>query len=260
MIVQNACDWIIERLERRTPFFATRINDGEMCQMYRTKPEGALLGTDANPAYCHRELGEALSRMLDEMGQTDMENELLDQILIGCSWNTDRADELGQTRFKDDVRGYNLLTANWCHEHWPLEGVVDGNTIRLLEVISRTAPAMLVTCRGLMDARWCMKANGWEVPAEDSWSYRDKVLSSSLGPVYAKAGFTFVWCAGGGLKPTAWRLWREFPQSSHIDLGHLFNGAFGMTDYGWLQRQDGPWYQPYFKQGGLKDWVRGFLP
>ena len=264
MQVANPADWIIERLERRTPVFCTRINDGEMIQMFRTEPEGKELGTVANKAWCHWELGDAYRRMLDEL--TGLPDDAKANVLVGHCCHDDPYHELNRLFW--DEYGDELEGCDECHldgvsqakGHWPLEGVVDGSTIRLLEWLGQSGKAVvLVTCDSLKDAAKCLDyAPVILSPEEDSWTHRDSIKLA--GEFFAGEGFTFVWCAGAGLKPTAWQLWREFPQSSHIDLGHLFNGAFGMTDYGWLQRRDGPWWEPYMRAGGFKDWVRGFLP
>lgn len=250
--IANPADWCISRLREGRPFFAVRFNDGEHTGMYRTRPEGVVLGTDANPATLDYAWGDALNAMLAEMAAHSPED-----VLIGCSWNTPRADELAQ-RFAADVGRLGMGDFNWCNEHWPLDGVVDGSTVRLLETIRKERPyhVVLVTSTPLFPACHCLGATITPVPAADSWGVRNQVHESCQS--YAEKGYLFIWAAGVGLKPTAWRLWREFPQSTHLDVGHLFNGAFGLTDYGWLQRKDGPWHEPYFRD--FAPWVRSFLP
>ena len=251
MRIDHPCDWIINRLKRQRPFFAVRFNDGEHTGMYRTRPEGMVLGTDANPAPLHYAWGDALRLMLAEMKVHGPKG-----LLIGCSWNTERADDLAR-KFGQDVLRLGMEDFKWCNEHWPLDGVVDGSTIRMLQYLGEYVPTILVTNEKLKDVRYCLDSSWIEVPSDDSWSARERIYQECL--MYAKGGCTFVWAAGVGLKPTAWQLFKTYPQSSHIDVGHLFNGAFGFTDYGWLARQDGPWYGPYMKEGGFKDWVRSFL-
>lgn len=250
--VSNPADWVIDRLRDRVPFFSIRFNDGEMQMMYRSVPEGKVLGTDANPCRANYELGDAMGNTLYDISKSpDREN-----VLIGCSWGTDRADDLGRGPFDRDVKAMNLEGANWTDEHWPLDGVTDGSTVRMIEQLAEgPQPVLLVTCPKLAQAARCFGPCAYlTVSPEDSWGDREEVYEACRG--FAEPGAVFVWAAGCGLKPTAWRLWREFPRSSHLDIGHLFNGAFGLRDYGWLQRQDGPWYRPYFGAGGFTDWVR----
>ena len=249
MIVANPCDWVLGRLKRHRPFFAIRLNDGEHTGMYRTRPEGTVLGTDVNPAPLHYAWGDALNEMVREMAAQGPKG-----LLIGCSWNTPRADDLAR-RFGEDVVRLGMKDFRWCNEHWPLDGVVDGSTKRLLEYIGEYVPTILVTNRLLKSARYCLDSLYLEAPLEDCWNQRENIYQQCRQ--YAQGGCTFVWAAGVGLKSTAWRLFKEFPQSYHIDVGHLFNGAFGLRDYGWLQRQDGPWWEPYMRKGGFKDWVLG---
>jgi hypothetical protein len=250
VVVKNPCDWVVDRLKTGRSFFTVRINDGEMIQMYRTRPEGSLLGTSANPAYTHYELGDAYRSMLEEIAVSDHK----DDILIGCSWNTPRADDLCQ-HFEKDVHRLGLEDANWCNEHWPLDGVIDGSTIRMLEEVKGRFKSVLVTCPALTVARYVTSSASVVCSASDSWLQRGEVQEA--GAWYAERGFTFLWVAGCGLKPTAWKLFKKYPQSSHIDVGHLFNGALGLRDYGWLQRKDGPWYEPYFRD--FAPWVNSFI-
>ena len=255
MQVDHPCDWILDRLRRKKPFFAVRINDGEMIQILRTRPEGTLLGTVVNPVWTNYECGNAYRSMLEEMSRLTAEQR--DNVLIGCSWNTDRADDMGRGPFAELIRSLDLENANWCHEHWPLEGVINGGTIRMLEEL-RNHPTVLVTCKEIMDVNRCLlgkgPAHGVLSSSQDSWQDRDLVEVAVRPPV--KRGYVTLWAGGCGLKPSAWKLWREFPGSRHIDVGHLFNGAMGLRDYGWLERGDGPWHEPYFRAGGFRDWVR----
>lgn len=257
MQVASPCDWIIERLRAKRPFFAVRINDGEMIQMYRTRPEGSLLGTVVNPVWCHYDCGNAYREMLADMA--NLSSAERDNVLIGCSWNTDRADEMGRGPFAEDIAYFGLEDANWCHEHWPLEGVIDGSTIRLLEE-ARKHSVVLVTCKELAVAANCLNDYGSASlilsPSVDSWLHAAAVEQTAV-PL-AQRGCVFLWAGGCGLKPTAWELWREYPTSSHIDIGHLFNGAFGLRDYGWLERGDGPWHETYFRD--FAPWVKSHLP
>ncbi len=240
MIVTNPCDWVIERLRSGTPFFTTRINDGEMIQMFRTRDEGALLGTDANLAYVHRECGDALVGMLVQV----CVDSRVENILVGHCCYDDPNHELNKM-FMGSGFGSLLRFQHEAGGHWPLDGVVDGSTIRMLDAVRESLKAVLVTSHPLRDASLCLYAPTVMVSRQDSWNGREDVYDDCR--TYAEDGAIFVWAAGGGLKPTAWRLFREFPQSSHLDVGHLFNGALGLRDYGWLQRGDGPWHEAYFR-------------
>lgn len=242
MRLNSPCDWIVERLRTCRPFFAVRINDGEMTCMQRMRSDGEVIGTYANPAPTNYLLGDEYCRMVEQMrGRAD--------VLLGCSSGTPRADAMAD-RFAEQ---FNLDEYQLCAEHWPLDGVVDGSTLRLLREL-RDRGAVLVTCKELEDAGLCLGANVILCPTADSWTARQEVEVTCR----AYGGAVFVWAGGVGLKPTAWRIFQEHPLSSHIDVGHLFNGALGLRDYGWLQRGDGPWYVPYFDS--FAPYVRGFLP
>jgi hypothetical protein len=179
-----------------------------------------------------------------------------DRLLLGASWYSDRADA-ACTPFANEVRALGMEDYNWCHEHWPLEGVVNGATRRLIDAVRpHKGQVFLLTCTSLRDARHCLGAEWLQVPGRDSWWAADEVFRMCLAR--CAPGAVFVWAAGGGLKPTAWKVWRQAQYTTHIDIGHLFNGALGMHDYGWLERRDGPWYQPYFRD--FAPYVRRFIP
>ncbi len=241
--ITTPVDWCIERLHTNTPFYTIRINDGEMLCMYRLRPEGERLGTDANPAYVRYGLGDDLRNTLQQIGQHPPDN-----TLIGCSWNTPRQDSMGAGPFNTDVTNYNLKAHNWADEHWPLDGTTNGSTIRLLTTI-RALPQwpVLVTCPRLAGIAKILNTNYIQCPASDSYIARDSIYEQCQ--FYARQGSpTFLWCAGGGLKPTAYKLFANYPRTTHIDLGHLFNGYYGIHDYGWLTHKTGPWYKPYFEE------------
>lgn len=246
MIIDDPCRWIISRIENGTSFFSVRINDGEMIMMYRKMGEGV----DTTFEKVDYSLGDALLSMIKGMSSRKSD------CLIGCSWNTGRSDEMGRGPFAESICSLGMEDSNWCHEHWPLVGVIDGSTKALLKFISTCGRAVnLVTCEALMGASKCIiDCSVLLVPARDSYQVRDDVFTSLESK--AKAGCLFIWAAGAGMKPTAWKLFQQYPQSCHIDVGHLFNGVFGLNEYGWLQRKDGPWYAHYFSE--FAPWVRSF--
>ncbi len=218
--------------------------------MYRTREEGSAAGRGK----VRWEQGAKLWRMVEEMAEHGHRHGTDRDLLIGCSQGTDRVDELSRT-FERDVRRLGMRDFAWCREHWPLDGVIDGSTRRMLEQVAE-GPAVLVTHEGLANARLCFGGGMVTTPANDSWPERENIRRACVP--FAAGGYTFVW-ANGALKTMAWQLFREFPGSSHVDVGHLFDGAFGIKDYGWLQRGNGPWPEPYFRPGGFADWVRSFI-
>ncbi len=250
--ITNPSDWVIDRFKSGKSVFATRLNDGDHISMYKTRPEGSLLGTYENPAYTHYELGDHFWRMLLEMSASSQD--IKDSIMIGCSCGTERADHLAEM-FEKDVEKFQLEDLTWANEHWALDGVVDGSTIRLLDYLRGCKRTALATCEKLALAIKCTYSQLIVVKSEDSWTDRERVYEACK--LLAEKGCIFLWCAGTGLKPTAWRLYKEFPQSSHIDLGHLFNGAMGLKDYSWLETQSGPWYQKYMEE--FVPYVRSFI-
>ncbi len=249
--IEDPCLWVSYHLSGRSPFFSVRYNDGEMMMMYKTVPEGKMLGTEANLAPANYQLGAELRDMLHAMAEPAGW-----EILIGCSWNTPRADKLCQ-KFEAEVDYWDMRDFNWCNEHWPLDGVVDGSTQGMIDNLRASGNVVLVTNERLADARHCLGAKLVQVPMHDSWSDRSRIFKECAAHAQADESCKFIWAAGCGLKPTAWRLFWDFPRTSHVDIGHLFNGVFGLRDYGWMKSGSGPWYDPYFSR--FAPYVRGFI-
>ena len=257
MIVHNPCQWVYSRVVTGTPFFAVRFNDGEMAMMFRTRPEGEELGTKENKAHTNYENGDALRQMLADLATADPA-----RTLVGCSWWHD-GEHPDTQLFRAEADRLGMLDrVNWCHEHWPLECTRDGTIRDLIDVIRvfgrlRDRRVFFITCDKLMPAGLCLGALGIAVPTHDAWDAREEVYGWCREACETPTKAIFVWAAGCGLKPTAWRLYKEFPGSSHLDVGHLFNGAMGLNDYGWLERKDGPWYEAYMRD--FAPYVRSFI-
>lgn len=246
-IITDPCQWVVDRLRARRPFFSMRYNDGEHILMFRVKPDGFLAG---DATHLHHRHGDEIRQVLVEMSKSNP-----DDLLLGCSWHTDREDALNN-RFEALIGELGMTDFNWTGGHWPLDGVPGGNTRRMLE--ETPLNTCLVTNGSLLAAAKCMSAGHIEVPASDSWAAVSETERTCRWLLKVFPQTVFVWAAGHGLKPVAWQLWKEFPQSSHVDVGHLFDGCFGLKNRGWLERGDGPWYKPYMEE--FAPWVRSFVP
>jgi hypothetical protein len=173
-----------------------------------------------------------------------------DDCLLGCSAGTERADGLCDN-FLTDLIERSINIVHWANEHFPLDGACDGSARRMLEAALKTGKSYLIAGSKFRPIAPLFNCTLFTRDG-DSWTDADRVYR--LLQEKMEVGAICFWAAGAGLKPIAWKLWKEFPTSSHIDIGHVFNGALGMRDYGWLQRQDG-WWNSYFSPGGFADWV-----
>ncbi len=247
MIITDPITWLLERVETSQPFFNMRWNDGEQLHVFDVQPEGYMM-SDATHVY--REMGTMLSGVLLKMSLADPTN-----LLLGCGWFSEPDDLC--LRFANLLNWLRMRERfNWCHPHYFLEAINDGGMIRLIDALRAKDKTVLVTNDLLADAAHCLDAVVVQAPRSDSWLDKKRIYQECKW--WATEGSTFVWCAGAGVKPTAWRLFQEFPQSSHLDWGHLFDGVFGIKERSWLINGDGPWYAKYFAE--FAPYVRRFIP
>lgn len=249
MIIESGCKWVEAKLRQDTPFFTMRYNDGEHKMMFKALPDGTRVSDNTNIYHSH---GEILTSILVEISESSPAD-----ILLGCSWHSDTNDELNQ-RFERLITDLGMRDRfNWANGHWPLEGVVDKTIIGLITYLAwkLRSPTVLITHEGLEPARHCIRAQYIEVPFGNSWQAQNKVYRQARW--YARRRATFVCAAGYGVKPALWNLYREFPGCSVIDVGHLFDGVFGIEERGWLKDKSGPWYKPYMEE--FAPYVRSFI-
>lgn len=249
MIVRDPIAWLIDRLEHGRPFFNLRFNDGEQILIFKILPETYIM-SDSTRVF--HDQGAALEVMLREMAAGTSHP---DDLLLGCSWWCE-PDDLCH-RFVELLDSLDMLERfRWCHPHYFLPAVVDGTVFRLLDVLRKAQNVVLVTNDQFAGARHCLGADLVLAPRSNSWLARSAVYEACVP--YAREERTFVWCAGGGVKPAAWNLYRAFPRTSHLDLGHLFDGVFGVEERSWLKDPGSPYHAAYF--GGFMPYVRRFVP
>lgn len=257
MIVTDPVSWLLDRLGRDAGTFAVRFNDGEHAMMFRTCADGAPSSDDSHMTYA---IGDALADVLRQLSFADP-----DRVLLGCDWWYDFKDALNN-KFELSLIGHGMVPDNadeslakesrfhFARGHWPLEAVADGSVYRLLDALRARGNVVFVSHEGARGAAACMGAEFVLCRPADSYETQHHVQAKAW-PL-AHQGKTFVWAGGYGLKPLMHDLWDAAPQSTHIDVGHLFDPAFGRVDRSWVADPRHPWHAPYFDR--FVPYVKGF--
>ncbi len=235
------------------PFCSLRLTDGELWAMFRYRPptdrtaDGNAMSVELGDAIRDTIRGFAEAVLADPDAAIQFGTTAHQHPDETTRWLMGYASSLG---IADKLR--------WINGHDMLDGIVDGSTKVLMQSLSDYRGGQIVLCcdDAVKEACHCLRASYYLIPKPDSWLYRSQVLQYCR-PL-AKEGYTFVWCCGMGMKPVAWQLFREFPQSSHLDAGHIWDGVFGIESREWLRNKEEPWYTPYFDS--FAPWVRSFMP
>ncbi len=248
-------------VEAGTPFCSLRLTDGELIAMFRTREPTAVTADDN---VMSEEIGDAIRDTIRGFAETlRIDENACIQFGTTMYQHPDK-----ETKF---LAGYAYSLGihdklRWINGHDMLDGVVDGSARRLMEAIRDSGKTViLMGDERIRDAARCLGALFFPVPKPNAWNHRDLVVERLVPFLQDDAGGEhqdpiIVWCCGMGMKPVAWKLWRSYPQSSHLDAGHIFDGAFGIMSREWLRNQESPWWTPYMGPGGFKEWVLSFIP
>ncbi len=240
------------------PFCSLRLTDGELWAMFRYRPptdvtaDGNFMSVEVGDAIRETIRGFAAAVLKDPDAAIQFGTTAYQHPDVTTKWLMGYAASLGCA---DKLR--------WINGHDMVDGVCDGRTKRLMEAIRDSGKTViLMGDEPIRDAARCLNALFFPVPKPNSWTVRDQQIAR-LEPYLIdvddcpRAGTTVVWCCGMGMKPVAWQLFQKYPHSSHLDAGHIFDGAFGIMSREWLRNKEEPWYTPYFSD--FAPWVRSFI-
>jgi hypothetical protein len=240
------------KVAARQPFYHSRWNDGEARAM--TLPGESQANCDGHRYFA--DMGEALKRTFVEI--LDYAN-VSSNILVGTMLDTDPEHPTCDIlRDVADDASSNLHDVRFTvGEFWLREtGPAPVGMCALLDALHESKRmTVLIGNNAIRPARHCMGAEFVAVPAVDAWLHRDRIerTCKDVGD-YA----TFVWCCGFVGKVVSWEIFKEFPNTTHIDAGHTFDGVFGNLSREWMRRGDSEQWVHYRDVFG--PYVKGFIP
>lgn len=249
-------------LKAREPFFHTRYNDGEWKSMFKLRRE-----TQRCPRHKYsREIGLAL---------LETHNEIIGgilagwkNILLGSNWRIATGEDADA--YDTYIKGHPKLLERTCWvpgDSWYTtaeeisEDVDDKGLLHLLdEVREGSHNSVLVGNSQIALARHCLGAQWVDIPSKDGWEVHWKILEDCLQ--VGNPTSTYVWCAGFPGKVISWKIWRKWPETSHIDLGSLFDCVFRVGIAAWMLRRGDDPHQAHrkFIEQTIEPYVRSFIP
>ena len=251
-------------VDAEAPFTHIRLNDGEFLTMFGDTPHQKL----GDGCRMFRSMGDALIQSFREVLSRPRDETFIGSYWINPLYHPEAEYNQGidlftryviQNGLEADVNNARWLTGDfWYSTSAEREGVVDGGE-ELLELFSAvrtrsyTTPVVLIGNMRLRPVRVCLEAHFIPVPFVDCWRSREAILRECEG--YAKDDAVYVWCAGVAAKAMAVQFSREYPRTTHLDFGSVFDGVVGDYSRTWLERRSGPHWD--FLQQRIIPYVEG---
>lgn len=246
-------------LRAEEPFFHTRYNDGEWCAMFNLRTTEQTNGEH----HYTSDLCSTLIQTFEELTDAILDDP--SHILLGSArWLCPGIS--GIEEFDKYIRRKPglLESARWTTgEVWweyPNEvnrNVTDKGLIAMFDELRMGGHhAVLVSNEGIRDACYCMGAGFVRTPPKDAWKQVDQILADC--EEILRPDTVFIWCLGFPGKILSWKLWKKHPDTSHLDMGHLFEGICGNPVREWLKQKVGPHYT--YQEKVLRPYVFSFVP
>jgi hypothetical protein len=213
----DALRMVTEWVRAKTPCLHLRFADGEFWSILNRKG----INTDGMPFY-GESLGPYLDRSLQEMSSGALKGK---SAIIGGDWSIPEHEAY--------IRKSGFMrTVPWCPSSIWVNGVVSGTLARFFEtLLADPRPRVLVANEKISGAATFLRSMFFPIPAHAAWEARAAVAS------FLKTlprDTVVLYCAGMASEGFAWESWKERPDLTHLDMGHVFDGAFGIRNRSWL--------------------------
>jgi hypothetical protein len=223
-VLAKLCDWVATGEQ----FYHTRFGDGELQSAYNMRPGGK--NCDGHRFF--PDLNWMLYRTIGDVCRAACNPR--DNFIVGSN-NSTHPDMAWTGRFLQQLKemGINSETVPWAiGDFWWHAGPVDGGEelMNLCDLLRCQNDVALVCKQAVAGAQYCLGAEHIEIPVIDAWLDRDATISKCL---QARKRY-YVWAGGMPAKVVAWQVYKtaDWP-TSHIDVGHLFDGVFGFYSRTW---------------------------
>lgn len=214
-------DW----LKARRPFCHVRYADGEFMSILGAK--GANCDGQDHRADT---LGVELAGVLAEIAALDSEGSRT--VLVGGDWRRP-IEAWGWLK----SRGYHMRIP-WCPSQVFVNGILSGDSLAFLQAVKDAPGRKFMVANGsvLAAAAEGVAATAVEVPGRNAYDAMPSIeawLHAELN-----AGDVVLYAAGLGCKPTIWRLFKNLPEITHVDVGCFFDAAAGLRSRSWLENDE----------------------
>lgn len=217
---------LIEWTEKRLPLCHIRIANGEMMSIFRRD------GMNCNEQeFRGATLGAELHAMLMDMAAYCDRRKRFDRggplFTLGGCW-----DDPPFTRAW--LEWHNLFARlPWTPCQVFVNSVLNGNTLRWLRAVRSRPEKKIVVCNEFVKPVARSLGASWvRIPrpnCHDEIARIEADIEREIEP-----GAMVFYSAGMAGKPLAWRIWKRHEDTSVFDVGHFWDGAFGVCSRTWL--------------------------
>lgn len=208
-------------VEGDAPFCHIRLVDGEL---------NCICGFKRKKWHEHASFGDELQLSLRHiLTEAAREHPHHGNLLIGGHWE-------GQKAHENFLQGEDLLRRiPWTPPQVFVTGLITMHSMRLLRsIITSPAKKFLVVGESVKAACVGMKAEWIRIPQTNCWLERERI-AAEVAEAARFPGAILIYAGGLGIKNIIWSAWKRFPRSTHIDVGHFFDAAFGIKSRSWLE-------------------------
>lgn len=227
-VLRTLHDWVATNEQ----FYHTRYGDGELHSAFNMRQDSNCDGHRFYP-----DLGWEMLKTINDVCQRSTNPR--EKFIIGSN-NATHPDMACTVRFLEHLKHANIDAGKipwsigdfWWHP-WKLDG---GNEIiKLFDMLRLQGDVALVCKPEVAGAAKCLGAQPILIPAINAWLHKEAILRQCKD---AKKSI-YVWAGGMPAKVLSWRLFKEADwPTSHIDIGHTFDGVFGIPSRSWHERKD----------------------
>lgn len=217
-------------LDACSPFCHLRFADGEFNSILGTASPNFGSGSNCDGhEYMTDTLGVALAGVLGEIAAKHPNHGNL--LVGGGCWRP--------SAYVDYLREQGCLERiPWVGGQVFGAGIESLATKRfLVKLHDYAGRKILVGNAGIEGAKHFLGADFIEIPARNCW-LKEAETTAELRKRVAP-GSVVIYCAGMPAAVYQWRMWKAVPDSTHIDMGHIFDGIFGRESRKWLRWNNG---------------------
>ena len=178
------------------------------------------------------DMGIELKRVLYEISKTNRS-----RLQVGGYWNETTYPILEKMGVMDNIK--------WVPSQCFVSSIITMLSLDVLRAIRDSKyPKIFIANQKVQKAAQCLNASYVSIAEKNSWldTPRIEKFCETVNP-----NTIFIWCAGMPSKVWAWDTWSLLPNTTHLDMGHFFDGAFNVYSRSWLEDRNNERWRCYAK-------------